>query len=66
MTEEEWEQAQASVGWFIILMCIIVILLVILIIACIVQRSRGQMYPGMCLGQLSLLPSAGLEYTAVK
>jgi len=36
-------------GWFIILMCIIVLLLIILIIACIVLRSRGQMYPGLCL-----------------
>ena len=44
---DEYRQSRASVGWFIILICIIAILLLILIIACIVQRSRGQMYPGL-------------------
>jgi len=41
--------ARASVGWFIVLMVIIAILLLILIIACIVYRSRGDMYPGQRL-----------------
>jgi len=45
----ELRESHASAGWFIILMCIIALLLLILIIACIVQRSRGQMYPGTFL-----------------
>ena len=41
--------SHASSGWFIILMVIIAILLLILIIACIIYRSRGDMYPGQRL-----------------
>jgi receptor-type tyrosine-protein phosphatase zeta len=43
--EEALTQSHASVGWFVILMCIIVVLLLLLMIACLVQRSRGEIYP---------------------
>jgi len=39
----------ASSGWFIVLMIIIALLLLILLIACIIFRSRGDMYPGQLL-----------------
>jgi receptor-type tyrosine-protein phosphatase zeta len=37
--------SRASSDWFIILICIIALLLIILLVACIVMRSRGQIYP---------------------
>lgn len=36
---------EASAGWFIILMCIIALLLMVLLIVCILNRTRGDMYP---------------------
>jgi len=42
----EFNQRQASVEWFIALMCIILFLLIILLIICCIKRSQGEMYPG--------------------
>lgn len=45
---------KTSSVWFIVLMIIIILLLLILLIACIVFRSRGDIYPGQTLSTYHL------------